>query len=127
MGFGDRISSGSLKGPEHSRHERRHHFRGKARTGHDLGVRFRAVDEPDWTAATARDVGAGGAFIVIAAPAPEIGTEIVLELVLPTSDQVFTLSAVVRWTSPEGMGVQFTGEPAGVLLELTDYFATLTA
>ncbi|HSK01198.1 MAG TPA: PilZ domain-containing protein [Kofleriaceae bacterium] len=115
-----------MKGPEHSRHERRHHFRGKARTGHDLGVRFRAVDEAAWTAASARDVGAGGAFIVVT-PAREIGTEIVLELVLPTSDQVFTLSAVVRWTSPEGMGVQFTGEPADVLLELTDYFATLTA
>jgi Tfp pilus assembly protein PilZ len=126
MGFGDRISSGSLKGPEHSRHERRQHFRGKARTGHDLGVRFRAVDETAWTAASASDVGAGGAFIVVA-PAREVGTEIVLELVLPTSDQVFTLSAVVRWTSPEGMGVQFTGEPADVLLELTDYFATLTA
>ncbi len=89
-------------------------------------MRFRAVGQAGWTAAAARDVGAGGAFIVTAAT-QESGTEIVLELVLPTSDQVFTLSAVVRWASPEGMGVQFVGEPSDVLLELTDYFATLTA
>ena len=92
--------------PERSRHERRHHFRGKARTGHDLGVRFRAVAQTEWIAAGARDVGAGGAFI-ITSQAAEAGTEIVIELVLPTSDQVFTLSAAVRWVSPEGMGVQF--------------------
>ena len=115
-----------MKLPERSRHERRHHFRGKARTGHDLGVRYRAVGESEWIAAAARDVGAGGAFITTEA-AREIGTEIVVELVLPTSDQVFTLSAVVRWSSPDGMGVQFVGESAEVLLELTDYFATLTA
>jgi hypothetical protein len=112
--------------PDDPRHERRHHFRGKARTGHDLGVRFRAVGETAWVTAAARDVGAGGAFITTL-EAPAEGTELLLELVLPTSDQVFTLSAVVRWTSPDGMGVQFVGEPTDVLLELTDYFATLTA
>ncbi len=111
---------------EGPRHERRHHFRGKARTGHDLGVRFRAVGQTEWISAAARDVGAGGAFITTEAVL-EIGAELVLELVLPTSDQVFALSAAVRWISPEGMGVQFAGEPASVLLELTDYFATLTS
>jgi hypothetical protein len=109
-----------------SQHERRHHFRGKARSGHDLGVRFRVVGETEWITASARDVGAGGAFITTEAM-QDLGAEILLELVLPTSDQVFTLSAAVRWTSPDGMGVQFVGEPADVLLELTDYFATLTA
>lgn len=89
-------------------------------------MRFRAVGDAAWITAAARDVGAGGAFIVTP-DALEAGVELVLELVLPTSDQVFTLSAVARWTSPEGMGVQFVGEPADVLLELTDYFATLTA
>lgn len=88
-------------------------------------MRYRPVGAAEWITAEARDVSAGGSFIATA-PAPAPGTELVLELVLPTSDQVFTLSAVVRWTSPEGMGVQFVGEPADVLLELTDYFATLT-
>lgn len=89
-------------------------------------MRFRAVRQTEWITAGARDIGAGGTFITTETPEP-IESEIVLELVLPTSDQVFTLAAVVRWTSPDGMGVQFVGEPAGVLLELTDYFATLTA
>lgn len=89
-------------------------------------MRFRAVGETGWVTAEARDVGAGGAFV--ATPLGlDAGVELMLELVLPTSDQVFTLSAVVRWTSPEGMGVQFVGAPSEVLLELTDYFATLTA
>lgn len=90
-------------------------------------MRFRAVGKTAWMTAGARDVGAGGAFIITTPVTEEIDTEIVLELVLPTSDQVFTLAAVVRWISPDGMGVQFVGEPADVLLELTDYFATLTA
>jgi PilZ domain len=115
-----------LSDPDGSRHERRHHFRGKARTGHDLGVRFRAVGKTTWVTGGVRDVGAGGAFITTSSAEP-VGTELVLELVLPTSDQVFTLSGVVRWTSPDGMGVQFVGEPTDVLLELIDYFATLTA
>lgn len=125
MAFGDRISSWFLMISERFRHERRHHFRGRARTGHDLGVRFRAVSRTEWITAGARDVSAGGAFIMTQATEP-IGTEITLELVLPTSDQVFTLSAVVRWVSPDGMGVEFLGEPTDVLLELNDYFATLT-
>jgi hypothetical protein len=89
-------------------------------------VCFRAVGKSEWVNAVARDIGAGGAFIVTSVP-EEMDTEIVIELVLPTSDQIFTLSAVARWASPEGMGVQFIGEPADVLLELTDYFAMLTA
>jgi Tfp pilus assembly protein PilZ len=84
------------------------------------------VRQTEWIAAGARDVGAGGAFVTTPAIEP-IDTEIVLELVLPTSDQVFTLSAVVRWSSPDGMGVEFIGAPSDVLLELNDYFATLTA
>jgi len=115
-----------LTPPERARHERRNHFRGKARNGHEVGVRFRAVRHTEWITAGARDIGAGGAFVATKQAEP-LDTEIVLELVLPTSDQVFTLSAVVRWASPDGMGVQFVGEPADVLLELTDYFATLTA
>ena len=82
--------------------------------------------QTEWVTAGARDVGVGGAFI-ITTRTEEVGTDLVLELVLPTSDQVFTLSAVVRWVSPDGMGVQFIGESADVLLELNDYFATLTA
>ena len=82
--------------------------------------------QTEWVPAAARDISVGGAFITTPTAEP-VDTEIELELTLPTSDQVFTLSAVVRWTSPDGMGVEFAAEPIHVLLELNDYFATLTA
>ena len=50
-----------------------------------------------------------------------------IELQLPTSDQTFTLPAVVRWASSEGgAGIQFVDVDVDVLLELNDYFASLT-
>ena len=52
----------------------------------------------------------------------------ILEFSLPTSDQVFTLPAIVRWSRErDGMGVQFVGVDVDVLLELNDYFSSLTA
>jgi hypothetical protein len=114
-------------------HERRHHFRGKAHAGRVMRVRFRSG--ADWIEAETRDIGVGGAFIAVAVQ-PAVGTTLTIELALPTSDQVFTLPAVVRWCRPNaapagpgeigGIGVQFVGVDVDVLLELNDYFATLT-
>lgn len=110
--------------PPH-RYERRNHFRGKSRPDRGLPVRFRDVGETAWVAAEARNIGVGGAFI--ASPQVEpVDTPVTLELSLPSSDQVFQLLSVVRWTSGDGMGVEFVDLDAAVLLELTDYFATLT-
>lgn len=106
------------------RHERRHHFRTKARPGRVLAVRFRAHDHTGWVAAQTRDIGVGGAFICSPLVQP-IGTELAIELALPTTDQTFTLPAVVRWAAagPDGgMGVQFVGVDIDVLLELNEYF-----
>ena len=51
-----------------------------------------------------------------------------VELSLPTSDQVFTLPAIVKWSrDKDGMGIQFVGVDVDILLELNDYFATFTA
>ena len=36
------------------------------------------------------------------------------------------LPAVVRWATAGGMGVQFIGVDVDVLLELNDYFSSLT-
>ena len=50
-----------------------------------------------------------------------------VELTLPTSDQVFTLPAIVKWArEQEGMGIQFVGVDVDILLELNDYFSSLT-
>jgi len=107
------------------RHERRHHFRGKSRPGRVLPVRFRAAAHTAWVSAETRDVGVGGAFIVSPLVQPT-GTQLTVELKLPGSDQVFQLPSVVRWAAGDGMGVQFVGVDVDVLLELNDYFATLT-
>jgi hypothetical protein len=90
-----------------------------------MPVRYR-IPSGEWTTAQTRDIGVGGAFIA----APDVlakGTPTTVEITLPTSDQVFALSAIVRWSSPQagGMGLQFVDVDAAVLLELTDFFATL--
>jgi len=111
-----------MEGP---RHERRRHFRGKARPGRVLPVRFRAGAHTAWVTAETRDVGVGGAFIITKLLQP-LGAALTLELSLPTNEQKFTLPAVVRWAGGDGMGVQFVGVDVDILLELNDYFATLT-
>ncbi len=109
---------------EGTRHERRHHFRGKARPGRVMALRFRSGGDQAWIEAATRNIGVGGAFIVTA-QIPAVGASIAIELTLPGSDQMFSLPAVVRWAAPDGMGVQFVGVDVDVLLELNDYFATL--
>ena len=111
-----------MEGP---RHERRRHFRGKARPGRVLPVRFRAGAHTAWVPAETRNIGVGGAFVVTKLVQP-VGHAITVELTLPSSDQVFTLPSVVRWADADGMGVQFVGVDVDVLLELNDYFASLT-
>jgi len=113
---------------EPRRHERRRHFRGKARPGRQIPVRFRRADVTEWTSAETRNVGVGGAFIATATPLP-VGTPLVVELVVPTSDRRFELTALVRWTADGadgGIGVQFVDVDIDVLLDLNDYFASLT-
>jgi hypothetical protein len=114
-----------LLGMDGHRHERRQYFRGRARPGRVLPVRFRTPLHPSWITAETRNIGVGGAFVACA-ELQEVGTPLTLELRLPTSDQTFTLPAIVRWSrAGEGMGIQFVGVDVDVLLELNDYFATL--
>ena len=92
-----------------------------------MSVRFRAESHTGWVTAETRNIGTGGAFIASQLAQP-VGTHLTIELTLPTTDQVFTLPAVVRWAqvgTGGGMGIQFVGVDVDVLLELNDYFATL--
>src|SRR5262245_27555248 len=109
------------------RHERRQYFRGKSRPGRVLPVRYKTTLHPRWIPAETRNIGVGGAFIACADVQP-VGTAMTVELTLPTSEQVFTLPAIVRWSKDQhGMGIQFVGVDVDVLLELNDYFSSLTA
>ena len=111
-----------MTGPQH---ERRHHFRGKARPGRVLPLKFRAPPHTAWVPAQTANIGVGGAFIVSPLVQP-VGSALSLELTLPTTEQTFLLPSVVRWSSVTGMGVQFVGVDVDVLLELNDYFSSLT-
>jgi hypothetical protein len=109
------------------KHERRQHFRAGPRGRPDriMAIRYRTAAATAWVETSTRNIGVGGAFI--SGPAPPVGTPITLELQLPTSERVFTLPAVVRWSAADGgVGVQFQDVDVDILLELDEYFASLT-
>jgi hypothetical protein len=106
-------------------HERRQFFRGKSRPGRVMPVRYRTSLHPAWITAETTNIGVGGAFIAGTDVQP-VGTSLTVELSLPTSDQVFALPAIVRWSADgKGMGIQFVGVDVDIMLELNDYFSTL--
>lgn len=101
-----------------------------------MPVRWRG-DGP-WQSAETRNIGVGGAFIAAPEP-PLVGAAITVELHIPTSERPFEVKAIVRWRQAEapddnrpsgvdapGMGIEFIDVDIDVLLELNDYFATLT-
>ena len=112
------------------RRERRSHFRGKPRPGRRVEVSFTAADGSTVRAHT-RNIGVGGAFVVTATPeAP--GAAIVLTVHVPTASAPIRLRGEVRWTTPAteagpgGMGLRFDHLDVEALLDLNEYFASLT-
>ena len=63
-------------------------------------------DVPVRVEGMARDMSLGGMFIETDAPCVE-GERIVIHLTLPKAQRAMSLPAIVRWTSKDGMGVQF--------------------
>ncbi|AUX24768.1 hypothetical protein SOCEGT47_053070 [Sorangium cellulosum] len=70
-----------------------------------LSIAFRIGDGPR-VDATCRDISLGGMFIETASPAP-FGATIEVLLPLAGLKQAAAIPSIVRWTTPEGMGVQF--------------------
>jgi uncharacterized protein (TIGR02266 family) len=114
--------------------ERRSHFRGRPRPGRRVEVGYRLLDgdEPhDFSKAFTRNIGVGGAFIVTEDPiAP--GSELELVVHIPNSGKRIDLRGEVRWIADgeddaiHGMGVKFHGLDVDQLLELNEYFTSLT-
>ncbi len=115
---------------EPSTPERRRHFRGKARAGRRIRVRYRQRGGDQWTSAETRNIGIGGAFILGAELAAKV--QIDVEVDVAGRAAPLLLTAEVRWSSrgdgedPLGIGVQFLDVDIDVLLELNGYLATLT-
>jgi hypothetical protein len=57
-------------------------------------------------AARCRDISLGGAYLETEAVLP-FGAEVTLAFELPDLDTEARIPAIVRWTKPGGMGVQF--------------------
>lgn len=53
-----------------------------------------------------RDLSVGGMFVITAVK-PAIGSTVRVRLVIPTLGSDDVVDVVVRWTSPDGIGVQF--------------------
>jgi uncharacterized protein (TIGR02266 family) len=112
------------------RRERRNHFRGKPRPGRRVDVSFTGADGSSRRAHT-RNIGVGGAFVVTATPEPP-GTALTLSVHVPTAAEVIKVRGEVRWVAPgadgepAGMGVRFDGLDVEALLQLNEYFASLT-
>jgi type IV pilus assembly protein PilZ len=70
-----------------------------------LDVSFRS-DDGEPCLGVSRDIGIGGMFIRTATPSA-YGSEVKLTITLPTRATTLELTAVVRWMSDDGMGVQF--------------------
>ena len=77
---------------------------------------------PDGSRLPARlgQLSIGGSFIE-AAVSQDFGTELKLLFRLPGRSTEFTVAAVVRWSSPSGMGVQFGAMRAREIYELSEF------
>ena len=100
--------------------ERRLHHRDGTRPGRRLTVQW-CVADGAWQSAETRDIGVGGAFLLAVAAA--VGTTLALAVPVPGRLEPLMLDAVVRWASPDGVGVQFLDVDIDVLLELNSLLA----
>jgi uncharacterized protein (TIGR02266 family) len=121
-----------------SKRERRGHFRGKARPGRRVEVRYRIIEHgqlSDEQRAYTKNIGVGGAFIITPDPPPP-GTLLHIAVQVPAAPRPLEVRGDVRWIVDEaheddrrehGMGVKFAGLDVDQLMALNEYFASLTS
>jgi uncharacterized protein (TIGR02266 family) len=121
-----------------SKRERRGHFRGKARPGRRVEVRYRILANgqlSDELRAYTKNIGVGGAFIITPHPAPP-GTMLQIAVQVPAAPRPLEVRGDVRWVidgrhnddaREYGMGVKFAGLDVEQLMALNEYFASLTS
>jgi type IV pilus assembly protein PilZ len=72
------------------------------------------------TPGVGRDISVGGMFVETGSP-PPFGAEVSISVQLPGQKDRLVLPAVVRWTRPDGMGVQFGLLGARETYAITEY------
>jgi len=119
--------------PKMKKQEKRRHFRGKARPGRRVNVRYAKIDgaESESNEAVTANIGVGGAYILSNDP-PPVGTKLLISIDVPTSNEVIEVKSEVRWNTTRGgeeragLGVKFLDLDVESLLKLSEYFASLT-
>lgn len=71
----------------------------------DTAVTCELADGSEFTGRS-KDISIGGMFLITATEVP-FGTEVKVHIRLPRARQEFALPGVVRWTNPDGVGIQF--------------------
>ena len=72
----------------------------------DSPLTFYAKGKSENLDGVAKDISVGGMFVETSTPA-SFGAEVVINVLLPGSDEVMALPGRVRWVRAGGMGVQF--------------------
>lgn len=116
--------------------QKKGYFRGKPRPDRRIELSFRYFQDgelgPEQRAFT-KNIGVGGAFILVPAP-PVHGTTMLVSIPMGEGRRPVDVRAEVRWgvtgkngepESEHGMGVRFTALDVDQLLTLNEYFATL--
>ncbi|MBI4704896.1 MAG: PilZ domain-containing protein [Deltaproteobacteria bacterium] len=97
--------------------DRRRHVRKRVRPETSFRI---AAGQP--VQASCKDMSLGGMFLRTPS-APPVGTALVVCVAFPGADDGLDLDAVVRWSGPEGMGVQFGALGARQTYLITEYLA----
>mgnify|MGYP001225574039 CR=1 FL=1 len=83
--------------------EKRRH----ARVPIDIPLLFQVKGRSRERPGVAKDISVGGMFIESEEP-QKFGSELLIRIRLPGSDQSLLLRGIVRWETSRGMGVQFS-------------------
>lgn len=77
-----------------------------ARSSIHVSLEFVRKDSQEKLSGVGTDISVGGMFVETSTPAA-FGSSIVVRARFPGHKEEMVLPAIVRWTSPVGMGVQF--------------------
>lgn len=98
----------------------------RSSTRHDVEIPATLVVQGQERSAVIRNLSLGGAFVEYAETLP-MGQRVKLSFRIATHDQPLAVDAEVRWSTSEGVGVQFAGLRAREVWSLNKFFEGLQA
>jgi Tfp pilus assembly protein PilZ len=96
----------------------------RSATRHDVSIAVTVKVDDDLLETEMRNLSLGGALVAMARRLP-MGTQVTVRFRVPTHDQAIEVGARVRWSTDDGVGLQFDGLRAREVWSLNKYFETL--